>query len=65
MARAFEEDFDRLVAGKVEPDRAGLVALDEVVIPVVVVAGGQPMFGVDAVTWLGDEVERRGLIPPG
>lgn len=37
--------------------------LDDEVIPVVIVDDAEPRFGVDAVSWLGEEVERRELVP--
>lgn len=58
-------DGDREAALRlVDAWRTEWQALDEEVIPVVVDAG-RPIFGVDAVTWLGDEVAARGLVPPG
>lgn len=39
------------------------------VVPILVVDGAAPVFGVEAVTWLGDELTRRGVdvghMPPG
>ncbi len=56
---------DRGAAARLVDDwRTEWQSLEDEVIPVVVVAGGRPMFGVDAVTWLGDQVEHRGLVPP-
>jgi hypothetical protein len=41
--------------------------LDRQIVPLLRVDGGQPVFGVDAVEWLGDEVAARGVsldLPP-
>jgi hypothetical protein len=53
---------DRTAATQlVERWRAEWKGLDDVTIPVVIPEGEEPRFGVDAVTWLAEEIDRREL----